>query len=74
MADRETNGSVAGAAIFALLTKNPDGLTRKELEAKGATSIPRNKAGFYIREGVDFLNREEPVVERDGKIYRLVSA
>lgn len=70
--DRETNGSKAGAAIMELLSKNPEGLTRKELEAKGATKIPRNRAGFYIREGVDFLNRDEEVVERDGKIYRLV--
>jgi hypothetical protein len=70
---KESNGSRAGTAILALLEAAPDGLTRKELEQKGATRIPRNKAGFYIREGVELLNSNGHEVIREGKTYKLQS-
>lgn len=72
-ATRETNGSVAGAAILALLTENPDGLTRAQICELGEKTIPRNKAGFYVREGVEWLNSNGHEVAREGKVYSLVS-
>lgn len=69
--EKVTNGSKAGGAIMALLTEHPDGLTRKELEKKGATTIPRNRAGFYIREGVEYLKDQGVEVVRIDKVYSI---
>lgn len=69
---RVTNSSKAGEAILNLLKSNPDGMTRRELEEKGAKTIPRNRSGFYIREGIAHINDNGNEVVRDGRVYKLV--
>lgn len=71
MERKSTNGSKAGEAILVLLEEHEDGLTRKELEHHGKATIPRNRAGFYIREGVEWLKDDGIDIVRDGKVYRL---
>jgi hypothetical protein len=56
----------AGRAILDLLRDQPHGLTRAELEELGATTIPRNKAGFYIAEGMRWLRANGHQITRSG--------
>jgi hypothetical protein len=45
---------------------------RRELEELGAPmGLPRNKAGFYIREGVEWLKERGHGVKREGRTYSL---
>jgi hypothetical protein len=79
---KETNGYRAAQVIFEALSKD-GGMSRREIEdfgdpeQDGSGPLPRNRAGYYIREGVDFINSHpdgfDKQVVRDGTLYTLVA-
>jgi len=61
----------AGRAILALLEKHPDGLTTAELIELGRKTIPGNKRGFYVSEGLSWLRGNGHDLNKDGRKHVL---
>lgn len=78
MEKKSTNGSRGAAILGPILEAHPEGYTYKELTElfeESYPEFPRNNAGWYIRESVDYFNRAESphegTIAKVGKNYVL---